>query len=79
MSVKETAPTAPAKDTAGKEVPAIAGNFLRNIVEALEPSMYDTEVLAASIYLASRNLLAIALLNAGWVALVVAAIMPIRL
>ena len=34
MSVKEPAPTAPAKDTAGKEAPAPAGNFLRNIVEA---------------------------------------------
>ena len=34
MSVKEPAPTAPAKDTAGKEVPATAGNFLRNIVES---------------------------------------------
>jgi len=37
------------------------------------------EVLDASLYLASRNLLAIALLDAGWIALIVAAIMPIRM
>ena len=34
MSVKEPAQNAPGKDTSGKEVPATAGNFLRNIVES---------------------------------------------
>jgi hypothetical protein len=37
------------------------------------------EIVAASVYVASRNLLAIALLDAGWIAWVVAAIMPIRI
>ena len=36
------------------------------------------EVVNASIYLASRNLLAIAALDAAWIALVVAASMPVR-
>lgn len=36
------------------------------------------ELLASSVYVASRNLLAIAAIDAGWLALVVAAIMPIR-
>ncbi len=36
------------------------------------------EILDASIYLASRNLLAIALLDAAWIAWIVAAIMPMR-
>ncbi len=37
------------------------------------------EVVAASIYAQSRNLAAISLIDAGWVALIVAAIMPIRI
>jgi dienelactone hydrolase len=37
------------------------------------------EILASSFYLASRNLLAIGLIDAAWLGLVVAAIMPIRL
>ncbi len=37
------------------------------------------EVLAASIYAVSRNLLAIAALDAAWIALIVAAIMPVRI
>jgi len=36
------------------------------------------EVMDASIYLASRNLLAIAAIDAAWIALIVAAIMPVR-
>ncbi len=36
------------------------------------------EILAASLYAASRNLLAIALVDAAWLALVVAALMPTR-
>lgn len=37
-----------------------------------------TEVLASSLYATSRNLLVIAVVDAAWLALVVAAIMPIR-
>ena len=37
------------------------------------------ELLAASIYAASRNVAAIALIDAAWVALVVAAAMPVRI
>ena len=37
------------------------------------------EILASSFYLASRNLLAIGLIDAAWLGLVVAAIMPIRI
>ena len=37
------------------------------------------ELVAAGIYAGSRNLLAIALLDAGWIAAVAAAIMPVRL
>jgi dienelactone hydrolase len=37
------------------------------------------EVLAASIYAASRNVLAIALIDAAWLALVAAAVMPVRI
>jgi hypothetical protein len=33
----------------------------------------------ASIYLVSRNLLAIAALDAAWIALIVAAVMPVRI
>jgi predicted branched-subunit amino acid permease len=36
------------------------------------------ELLAAGVYAGSRNLLAIALLDAGWLAMVAAAIMPVR-
>jgi dienelactone hydrolase len=37
------------------------------------------EILASSFYLASRNLLAIGLIDAAWLGLVVAAIMPVRI
>ena len=37
------------------------------------------EVLAGFIYASSRNLLAISLIDAGWLALVIAAIFPIRI
>ena len=36
------------------------------------------EALASALYAASRNLLAIALLDAAWLAFVTAAIMPVR-
>jgi predicted branched-subunit amino acid permease len=36
------------------------------------------EVLAAFVYAGSRNLLAIALLDAGWLAAIAAAVMPVR-
>jgi dienelactone hydrolase len=36
------------------------------------------EIMASSFYLASRNLLAIGLIDAAWLALIVAAIMPVR-
>jgi hypothetical protein len=48
------------------------------MVPALAIVFVLIEVLAASIYLASRNLLAIAALDAAWIALIVAAIMPVR-
>jgi hypothetical protein len=37
------------------------------------------EILASSFYLESRNLLAIGLIDAAWLGLIVAAIMPIRI
>ena len=37
------------------------------------------EVLAASLYAASRNLVAISLIDAAWLALIIAAIMPVRI
>jgi hypothetical protein len=37
------------------------------------------EILAASIYAASRNVAVIALIDAAWVALIVAASMPVRI
>jgi len=37
------------------------------------------EVVAASLYAASRNLVAIALVDASWLALVLAAVAPIRI
>jgi hypothetical protein len=37
------------------------------------------ELLAASIYATSRNLLAIAVIDAAWLALILAAVMPIRI
>jgi hypothetical protein len=36
------------------------------------------EVLASALYAVSRNLLAIALLDAAWLAFVTAAVMPVR-
>jgi dienelactone hydrolase len=38
-----------------------------------------SEVLVASIYVASRNLLTIATIDAAWLALIVAAVMPVRI
>ena len=48
------------------------------MLPALALVMLLTEVLAASLYATSHNRVAIALVDAAWLALVVAAIMPIR-
>jgi len=37
------------------------------------------EVLAAAIYASSRNVLALSIIDAAWLAMVIAAIMPIRI
>ncbi len=49
------------------------------MIPALTAVFALTELLAAAIYAASRNLLAIALLDAGWLALVLVSAMPVRL
>jgi dienelactone hydrolase len=49
------------------------------MIPALALVFLLVEIMASSFYLASRNLLAIALMDAAWLGLVVAAIMPIRL
>ena len=49
------------------------------MVPALALVFVLVEIMASSFYLASRNLLAIALMDAAWLGLIVAAIMPIRL
>jgi hypothetical protein len=48
------------------------------MIPALAVVFVLVEILASSFYLASRNLLAIALIDATWLALIVAAIMPVR-
>jgi len=48
------------------------------MIPALALVFVLVEILASSFYLASRNLLAIALIDATWLALIVAAIMPVR-
>lgn len=49
------------------------------MLPALAVVSFVFEALAASLYAASRNLLAVALIDAGWLALVFAAILPIRI
>jgi hypothetical protein len=49
------------------------------MIPALALVFLLVEIMASSFYLASRNLLAIALMDAAWLGLIVAAIMPIRL
>ena len=61
----------------------VAAGVLPGVIGMMLPSLalvfVMVEVVDASIYLASRNLLAIALLDAAWIAWIVAAIMPIRI
>lgn len=49
------------------------------LLPALALAFCFIELLAASIYAASRNVAAIALIDAAWVALIVAAAMPVRI
>jgi dienelactone hydrolase len=49
------------------------------MLPVLALAFFAIELLAASIYAASRNVAAIALIDAAWVALIVAAAMPIRI
>ena len=49
------------------------------MLPALALAFCCVELLAASIYATSRNVAAIALIAAAWVALVVAAAMPVRI
>jgi hypothetical protein len=64
-------------------VAGVAAGVLPHVVMLMLPALAIVfvliEVLDASIYLVSRNLLAIAALDAAWLALIVAAIMPMRL
>jgi dienelactone hydrolase len=61
----------------------VAAGVLAPVVLLMLPALVlvfvVAEILASSFYLASRNLLAIALIDAAWLGLVVAAIMPIRI
>ena len=63
-------------------VAGVAAGVLPHVVMLMLPALAIVfvliEVLDASIYLVSRNLLAIAALDAAWIALIVAAIMPMR-
>jgi hypothetical protein len=49
------------------------------MLPALALAFFAIELLAASIYAASRNVTAIALIDAAWVALIAAASMPVRI
>jgi hypothetical protein len=49
------------------------------MLPALALAFCFIELLAASIYATSRNVAAIALIDAAWVALIVAAAMPVRI
>ncbi len=61
---------------------ALAG-VLADVVMVMLPPLalvfVLVEIMASSFYLASRNLLAIGLIDAAWLGLVVAAIMPVRI
>ncbi len=63
-------------------IAGVAAGVLPHVVMLMLPALAIVfvliEVLDASIYLVSRNLLAIAALDAAWIALIVAAIMPMR-
>ena len=60
----------------------VAAGVLASVVMLMLPALVVVfvlvEIMASSFYLASRNLLAIGLIEAAWLALIVAAIMPIR-
>ena len=60
----------------------VAVGVLEAVVLQLLPALAAVslllEVFASSLYAASRNLLAIAVVDAAWFALVVAAILPVR-
>lgn len=61
----------------------VAAGVLASVVLMMLPALALVfvliEVLDASIYLVSRNLLTIAVLDAAWIALIIAAIMPVRI
>ena len=61
----------------------VAAGVLSPVVMLMIPAIalvfVAAEILASSFYLASRNLLAIGLIDAAWLGLIVAAIMPIRI
>ena len=63
-------------------VAGVAAGVLSPVVMLMLPALAIVfvlvEITASSFYLASRNLLAIGLVDAAWLALIVAAIMPIR-
>jgi dienelactone hydrolase len=63
---------------AGVQAGVLAG-VVMTMLPALALVFVLVEILASSFYLASRNLLAIALIDAAWLGLVVAAIMPVRI
>jgi hypothetical protein len=63
----------------------LAGAFVfgHRVLVLMLPSLAGVgllfEVFAAALYATSRNVLAIALVDAAWLALVAAAVMPVRL
>jgi hypothetical protein len=63
-------------------IAGVAAGVLSPVVMLMLPALAIVfvlvEILASAFYLASRNLLAIGLVDAAWLALIVAAIMPIR-
>jgi hypothetical protein len=62
---------------AGVQAGVLAGVVML-MLPALALVFVLVEILASSFYLASRNLLAIGLIDAAWLGLIVAAIMPVR-
>ena len=56
----------------------VLGSVVLLMVPPLAGVSVPIEILATSLYASSRNLLVIALVDAAWLALVVAAIMPVR-
>jgi hypothetical protein len=56
----------------------VLGGVLAFVLGPLVPVFVLVEIVAAAVYATSRNLLTIALVDASWLALVLAASMPIR-